>query len=308
MRDKFYFVSGAFIASGVFVIIIVLFIFSKDLHIFNPSSSIYAVFENVSELKQGAMVNLSGYHIGNVRSVKFNDTGDILVEMDIMNEYLQYLSDDSLATIGTTGLLGDKAVFINRGRSSRSLSKDMFLHTKEPFEIDEALAGISDIITHLNQVLADAQTITGKLAEEYDSIVGSAESLTRIFHYIESGEGNIGRLINDDSLYNSLLTSAETIASTAKNLENLSFNINRTFLEMEGEFEFFGEFTNNLKLASNNLYIGMKLFPEVMTDLHDIIEYAKFTFQGLQRNPLIGPFISVAGRRVENTHFELLGD
>lgn len=308
MKDKFYFITGVFITCGIFIIIIVLFVFSKDLAIFHPSSTLHCYYHNVSGLKTGATVNLSGYHIGNVRNISFQDSGKILVEMDIMNEFLKYLYDDSVASIGTTGLLGDKAIYITMGQSGNPAKDGMTLSSKEPFEIGNALEDVSGVIGTLNKVLEDAQTITNKLATEYDTLVGSIEALTKIFNHIEDGKGNLGMLVYDDTLYTDLLSSVERINNTADNIEAFSSNINLAYKDLEKEFEGIGELVESLKLSGNNLYLGLKMFPEIMTDLTDIIEAAKFTFQGLQRNPLLGPFISVRSRTTEQTSFELLGE
>ncbi len=308
MKERYYFLAGMFVAAGTAIILILLFVFSRELSVFNPSSTIYCKYKNVSGLKAGASVNLSGYLIGNVNSINFQENGEMLVQLDILNEYIMYISDDSVATIGSTGLLGDKALYIAKGSSGTAVREGMTLKTKEPFELGSALEDTAGIISQLKLVLTDAQSITAKLSNEYDSLVGSAEALTRIFEHIEKGEGNLGMLINDNNLYSDLSSSVEKINQTAENMVTFSSNINSTFSDLESDFEEFKVFMDNLKLSSNNLYIGLKMFPEIMTDLSDIIEAAKFTFQGLQKNPLIGPFIRVTSKTVENPNFEILGE
>lgn len=308
MKERFYFMAGIFVASGTAVIMILLFIFSEELSVFNPSKHLFCRFQNVSGLKEGASVSLSGYVIGNVSSVSFQQEGGMLVRLDILDRYISYISDDSVATIGSTGLLGDKALYITKGSSATPVKHGMTLTSKEPFELGSALEDTAGVILQLKLVLTDAQSITQKLSDEYDSLVGSAEALTRIFENIEGGRGNLGMLINDDSLYSNLASSIVRINETADNIAVFSSNLNKTFSGMEGDFEEFKVFMDNLSLSSNNLYIGLKMFPEIMTDLSDIIEAAKFTFQGLQKNPLIGPFIRVTSKTVEHPNFEMLGD
>lgn len=189
MREKFYFLAGMFVMMGLLIILFILFTFSRELTVFNPSSSIYCRFNNIAGLRPGALVFLSGYQIGNVRTIDFQDAGKIIVELDILDKYMGFIDEDSIASINSTGLLGDKAIYIRTGNSQVKLESGMMMLTKEPFEVDSALEGM--------------------------------ESLAKIFHRIEAGHGNIGILINDDELYNTLLEGA-------KNFKEISERFNRT--------------------------------------------------------------------------------
>ncbi len=183
MKDRFYFFSGLFVAAGIFIIISVLFTFLKPHSLLNPSSRVYCVFKNVSGLKDGGAVNLSGYQVGSVSEIKFLSNGDIRVELEILDRYIRFISQDSLVSISSTGLLGDRAVSIKKGLLEDRVRNMDYLAVKEPFDMNDALEGL--------------------------------ESLARIFARIEKGEGNIGILIKDEELYENLL-------EVSKNLKDIT--------------------------------------------------------------------------------------
>lgn len=179
MKDRSSFFSGLFVAAGIFIIIFVLFAFLKPHSLLNPSSRVYCVFKNVSGLKLGGAVNLSGYQVGSVSEIIFLSNGDIRVELEIMNKYIEFISQDSLVSISSTGLLGDKAVRIRKGMLENHVRNRDYLAVKEPFDMDDALEGLV--------------------------------SLANIFARIEKGEGNIGILIKDEELYENLLQVSENL-------------------------------------------------------------------------------------------------
>jgi phospholipid/cholesterol/gamma-HCH transport system substrate-binding protein len=76
-------------------------------------------FDNVQGLIPGAPIRLAGKDVGTVENVLFSDLGegrppvqvDLLVEEAVQHR----IREDSLATIATIGLLGDKYVEISMG-------------------------------------------------------------------------------------------------------------------------------------------------------------------------------------------------
>jgi len=179
MKDRSSFLAGIFVSSGIFIIILLLFTFFKPHSLLNPASNLYCVYKNISGLKPGADVNLSGYQIGSISDIEFLENRDIMVELEIHERYLSCISQDSVAFISTSGLLGDKALNIKNGFSEDHIKNKAYLAVKEPFDIDDAMQGL--------------------------------ESLAGILSRIEKGEGNIGILIKDEQLYENLLKVSENL-------------------------------------------------------------------------------------------------
>lgn len=188
MRERSYFIAGMFVMAGLSLIIFAIFTFSRELSVFNPGTSIYCSFNNIAGLKAGAHVFLSGYRVGSVSNIIFNDPGNIIVELDIRDQYLKFIPEDSVVSIVNTGLLGDKAVYIKAGNSDSIVQKGSGLLSRVPFDIDSAIEGL--------------------------------ESFANILHKIEQGEGNLGILVNDDELYKTLLEGA-------KNFQEFSEKFNK---------------------------------------------------------------------------------
>ena len=82
-----------------------------------------ARFDSVSGLRVGADVELAGVPVGRVVSIALdpNPEHNQAVVHLLLDKDLQ-LSDDSIASVRTSGLIGDKFVSLSRGGSSQILA------------------------------------------------------------------------------------------------------------------------------------------------------------------------------------------
>ena len=114
--------SGVELAVGVFVLICLLCVgyltvkLGKMELVGGDSYAITAKFSSVSGLRAGSAVEMAGVPIGRVRSIVLDGQDMQAVVVLGINNGVQ-LSDDSIASIKTSGLIGDKYVGISPGGS-----------------------------------------------------------------------------------------------------------------------------------------------------------------------------------------------
>lgn len=101
------------------------------------SYSIKARFNSVSGLRVGNEVQIAGVSIGKVEKIDLQkDRFVAIVSMSIDQEVS--LSDDSMAAVKTSGLIGDKYISISPGGSGMSLEPgDMIIDTQSPIDVEE---------------------------------------------------------------------------------------------------------------------------------------------------------------------------
>ncbi len=100
---------------------------------------INAKFSSVSGLKERAKVEMAGVPIGRVESITLDEFQDANVLMRI--DKAVELTDEAIASIKTSGLIGDKFVQIQPGGSDIILKEgDMIFETESSLDI-EALIG-----------------------------------------------------------------------------------------------------------------------------------------------------------------------
>ena len=97
-----------------------------------------AVFANISGLKEGALVEIAGVEIGRVKTIRL-DNYEARVEM-LINPDVK-LQDDSLASIRTKGIIGDKYIKVQPGGSEKYIAAGGSLtQTESAVEIEELIS------------------------------------------------------------------------------------------------------------------------------------------------------------------------
>jgi len=101
---------------------------------------IKAVFTNVSGLKPGAQVEMAGVIVGKVEEIKINpETYQAVVKMMITRSIK--IQDDSIASIKTAGIIGDKYIKISPGASDIILNADSVIRdTESALDLEELVS------------------------------------------------------------------------------------------------------------------------------------------------------------------------
>ncbi len=84
------------------------------------SMKLYAAFDEIGGLKVRAPVMVSGVKVGEVRLITLDKDGRALVEMDV-DSALKY-PVDTIASIMTSGILGDRFVLLGLGGEDEDLA------------------------------------------------------------------------------------------------------------------------------------------------------------------------------------------
>jgi phospholipid/cholesterol/gamma-HCH transport system substrate-binding protein len=101
---------------------------------------VFARFQSVSGLITGAHVELAGVHIGKVNSIALDPKREVaLVELKIQKGVI--LSDDVIASVKTSGLIGDKYLQLSPGNSDSILKPgDMITETESAVDIEALIS------------------------------------------------------------------------------------------------------------------------------------------------------------------------
>ena len=112
-----------------------------DLELFKKESyDISASFTSISGLKEGAALELAGVVVGKVTKIELNEEEyEATVFMDVVKTV--QLSDDSIASIRTSGIIGDKFIKLTPGGS------DIFLEAGDMIEETEASISIEELVS-----------------------------------------------------------------------------------------------------------------------------------------------------------------
>jgi phospholipid/cholesterol/gamma-HCH transport system substrate-binding protein len=181
---------GLFIVAGLAALAAGVFFIGSGKSLFQSTYRVKAEFQNVVGLSEGAGVRVGGLHQGTVRQIQLPNRpdGKMIVIMDLDKPTRDVLKTDSVASIKSEGLIGDKYVEISFGSDGAAPLKDGDTIPSQ------ASLDVSDLVKKANQLLDTAQ---GAVAD----LDGTASNLKSISAKINEGKGTVGALINDKTIY-----------------------------------------------------------------------------------------------------------
>lgn len=181
---------GIFIVSTLLIFAVGVFWIGEKQYLFHSTYRLQAEFQNVAGLNGGAEVRVGGIHEGTVRQIQLpmRPNEKVRVLMDVEKPTRSVIKHDSVATIQSEGLVGDKFVEISFGSETSPKVKDGdTIQGQPPLQI-------SDLLNKTSEVL---DTTKGAI----DNVNQTASNLNSITTKINQGQGSIGALINDKKIY-----------------------------------------------------------------------------------------------------------
>ncbi len=122
---------GIFLLAGI-IAITFLALRMGDVGLFNSDEYIIkARFTSASGLREGAYVEVAGVTVGKVKQISFNPE-TYLADVDISLQDNINVPEDSIASIRTSGIIGDKFIKISAGGSDTYLEAGMEIIETEP--------------------------------------------------------------------------------------------------------------------------------------------------------------------------------
>ncbi len=99
-----------------------------------------ARFESVAGLRTGAQVEISGVQVGQVAAIELDPVRQVaMVRLRILKDV--ELSDDVIASVKTSGLIGDKYIRLSPGGSDTLLADgDMIIETESALDVEELIS------------------------------------------------------------------------------------------------------------------------------------------------------------------------
>jgi len=217
---------GLFIAGGLALFVIAIFLIGKQKNLFNPVFELSSSFYNISGLQVGNNVRFSGINVGTVDNISIINDSTVKVDMLVRKDVKRFIKSDCQVAIGSEGLIGDRLLIITQGSyDAPEVTEGQELASTEPVEIDAIMAS-------LQETAGNAEIISQQLAE--------------IMIKINSGKGTLGRLIHDTTI-------AENISQTILNLKTSSKGLDENMEAAKHNFLLKGYFTKKEKEAAKLL-------------------------------------------------------
>jgi phospholipid/cholesterol/gamma-HCH transport system substrate-binding protein len=291
---------GMLVFIGFLFMIFTLYMIGKNRNIFGSTFAITARLSNVNGLVAGNNVRFKGINVGTVKSIIVDSDSTISVQLIIEKKMKPFIRKNSVATIGTDGLMGDKVVNINSSSNRATLIEEGdTIQSRMPVETDDMLrtlnvtnnnieritANLSEMTQRLNQnknlwALLSDSSISDNIRKTMFNIhqagvnaVAITASLKSLGNQLSSGKGLANRLFADTTLSNQLASSIHELEQITKetsgmmsDLKNLSEGIKKG-KGAAGLLLADTTLRNNLKQSAVNIEQGTAQFNQNMEAL-----------------------------------------
>src|SRR5947209_815797 len=129
---------GIFVALAVIAAVLILEVIG-GVERFQPGYHLNALFNSVSDLKEGDRVKMAGVEVGHVDKIGLDETNN-KVRVTLKVRKGVEVRTDSEATIKFTGLMGENFVSLSFGSRSKSLlGEGDVIDTHDPRDLSETM-------------------------------------------------------------------------------------------------------------------------------------------------------------------------
>jgi phospholipid/cholesterol/gamma-HCH transport system substrate-binding protein len=238
---------GIFVILGILLFIVTIYFIGTNRNLFGSNFSLNSEFKNVSGLKEGSNVRLSGINIGTVNKIEFISDSLVLVKLFIKDEVQQFIKTDATASIGSDGLVGDKVLNISPGTTSnKSVKNNDVIASRRTIELEDIMYSIkksadnAQDITYqltdfslkmnnkngiLNKVMTD-QNFANSIKKIIANLETSTNEIARFTPNINNTNGTILKLFTDKNMANRIEILVENLKKSSSDLNSFTSNMN----------------------------------------------------------------------------------
>jgi virulence factor Mce-like protein len=224
-----------------------------------PRAEYTVRFESVSGLSPGARVLIAGVEVGQVREIRL-EGGRAKLRLSLPREI--ELREDAVAILRTQGLLGERYVEIQPGRSGVLAPGSEIPHSLILIDLDRFLdqvgslsASVGEFSRSFNQVFGgpEGRARLERLVEDLDAV-------GRLVKNINESDGTLKRLIEEPLAYEKLAQALDSAGAFLERFEKLnvvlSYRTNFLMVRPPGEAGFRKALAARLQVRPERWYLA----------------------------------------------------
>ncbi|MBM3778299.1 MAG: MCE family protein, partial [Acidimicrobiia bacterium] len=302
---------GAFVLGGLLLFGGGLFLIGDRRLMFTDQFEIWSSFGKVTGLQVGTRVRLAGLDAGEVLEVRLpsRPSERFRVRMRLREDVRQLVRADSTCAVQTDGLVGnaflqvsvgtddaapiqpgdtidgidpvDIADLIQEGRGTFRTVTAQMVTLRE--DVSDVIASLTDTIRTTDEMIGtvggDVRTMTAASVRFVEDLQAAAGEARDLVGDVRRGEGTIGQLLTDRTLYEQLTRIGGEAEQTARNVQETSDRVRQAVEVFAGSDGTAAQITQTLRNTLAEVQ-------EVTSDLAEGTEALKrnFLFRGFFRD------------------------
>ena len=214
---------GTIILIAIAVMVVAIFKLGEAANLFTKRYQLVALLNNASGLRVGGSVTVAGQLAGTVKSIDFLPVdADTLHNLRVIFELDERLKPqvrvNSLAKLKTLGLLGDKILDISPGTPQfPELAENDTITVSPTLDYEQVIAQAAGAVDDMVGLTSDLREITGGIVRGegtmgqlvtnkslYTQLESTLEGTNRMLTRLQAPNGTFARVLDDPALYNNL--------------------------------------------------------------------------------------------------------
>ena len=196
---------GIFVASALLLFVVAVYLIGSKQNLFSSNTDLHASFRDIRGLMPGNLVRFAGINIGTVKDIRIVADSSVVVTLSIRYDYTDFIYKNSQVQIGQEGLMGGKIVLISTGDpATGKVEKDDYLPVADGLDIQAMIAQATEMLEEAKGTVASLRSIADKM---------------------DHGEGDIARLLNEQSLTSGFETATDRLNESLADINNITGKI-----------------------------------------------------------------------------------
>lgn len=247
---------------GLFILLGLVFLMAGILMVgnlhetFRRKMELVSFFDNVNGLQKGANIWFSGVKIGTVGDINIDKKTNVLVRLEVEKNAQDYIRKDAKVKITTDGFIGNKVIIIFGGtEKSKTVQEGDTLVFEDAFSTEHLLNTLQKNNENILAITTDFKALSKKLT---------------------TNEGTIGKLLNDNTLYNNLNSVTLSLNAASAKAKELISSLN----DFSSKLNKKGNLANEL-VTDTIIYNSIK---KSVIQLHQMSETANVFVTNLKKS------------------------
>ena len=227
--------AGIFISLALLFLALAVVMMGQKTRMFARMEKLTVVMTDVLGLKVGAPVWLAGVDVGVVNDISFSDpkkSNEVSIALDVDVNALRKIGSDSLITIKTRGLMGEKYVDITPSATYHEQPESRLSGRTTP-KVDDVVQKAGATFDRLNSIfdsISRGEGTLGKLhtdATLYGNMARLTSEMKELLTTINRGEGTLGKLNRSSEPYDRMISILNRADRTLQEIQTADGTLNR---------------------------------------------------------------------------------
>lgn len=190
---------GVFMLSLIVLVAAIVVYVGIKKKLFANRASYYVISTTGENVERGIPVRLSGFRIGQVDEVDLSHVGRVVIEIEILEKYQDWMRTDTQIILVQGGFIGKTYLNLVPGSQDKPLlEEDATIQLTRVGGLDEILAEAKPVIEDLKEIVANINDITLAFLDPEGPVQGIIYNLEAMSEDLRSDEGLVGYLTTSE--------------------------------------------------------------------------------------------------------------